>query len=274
MTTAITPLLRTLADAYPPHAARASWDAVVDEASKQRYRGAGETALADQLAQLRQELRGEVVAFHTRLDVKSEGGGDGKQTWTIGIPITLFPKRDQGFVDVKCAMQFDAAAGGQFRVLKALPLEKSDVVAEAALGAELQVEASGKMGAPIALPVGSTVASASAKVYGNAKTKFNYTLRRKTVECAVVRGTGALWRLENTSRPEELAAESHSLAVVIETVGDCSLNAAGYLSAASQVQWLTSSVGRMLENLGDAVHRFFNAGAPVEAYGQWTDILH
>jgi hypothetical protein len=39
------------------------------------------------------------------------------------------------------------------------------------------------------------------------------------------------------------------------------------------VQWLASSVGRFFANLGDSLRKFMNDGAPVEAFGEWRDIL-
>jgi hypothetical protein len=105
------------------------------------------------------------------------------------------------------------------------------------------------------------------------KVDLHYTVRRATVTCEVLNGTGALWRMENPSRPDELSAESHQLALILEAPPGCTLNAAGYFKARSEVQWLSSSVGRLFENLGDAFRKFFNDGAPVEAFGEWHDII-
>jgi hypothetical protein len=269
----VSPLLRKVVQNFPAYDARKMWDETVEELSSARFRGEEASGATEAFARLRAALRGEVVAFHKLLYVVPEGdGAAGARKWRVSIPLTLFPKRDHGFVSVECAVEFEGR-GGEFRVLEALPLDKSDTLAEASMGAELQVEASGKVGAPIALAAGNTVASASVKVYGSAKTNFDYTVKRATVVCEVLHGTGALWRLENPARPEEVAAESHSLEVILETAGDCTLSAAAYLKAASEVQWLSSSVGRIIANLGDTIRRFFGDGAPVEAYGQWADIL-
>ncbi len=273
---AITPLLRDLAAQFPAYDARSLWNEAVDAASSlPRHRGADGEDLADALATLRLAMKGEVVAFHKYLDIKpAEGAAAGSRRWLVRVPLTLFPRRDHGFTRVECALQFAAPRdGGRFRVIDAMPVDRSETLAEAAMGAELQVEASAKAGAPIAIPVGSTVASASAKVYGSGKANFKYTVQRAAVVSEVVGGTGALWRLENPSRPDELAAEGHQLAVVIEADERCSLDAAGYVKAYSEVQWLSSSVTNFLKNLGDTVRRYFAEGAPVEAYGEWRDIL-
>jgi hypothetical protein len=265
------PLLRRFAREHPVHDSRAIWDEAVETAARQRHRGAGDESAGDTIAKLRNKLKGEVVAFHKRLGVAKEG--DSGNRWRVQIPLTLFPKRDQGFTDVECAIEFEAAGGAPFRVVDALPYDKADTLGEASMGAELDVEANAKAGVPLAIPAGSTVASASARIYGTAKANFKYTVQRSTVTCEVTEGTGALWRLENPARPEELAAESHQLAVIIEATPDCVLGAVGLLKARSEVQWLASSAGRLFANLGAAMQKFSNDGAPVEAYGEWRDIL-
>jgi hypothetical protein len=266
----VTPLLRRMAREHPAYPAKQLWDEAVETAGRSRHRGKAETSASATIAQLRNALKGEVVAFHKQLSVAKDGDG---RRWRVQIPLTLFPKRDQGFTDVECAVEFEAPSGASFRVVDALPVDKADTLAEAAMGAELQVEASAKAGAPIPIAVGTTVAAASAKVYGSAKMGMQYSVRRSTVQCEVLKGTGALWRLENPSRPHELAAESHQLAVVLEADPGCVLNAAGYLKASSEVQWLSSSVGRLFENLGESIRKFMNDGAPVEAYGEWREIV-
>lgn len=272
MSQPITPLLRRVAREHPAYDAKQIWDDAVETAVRSRHRGSPEGAAAsDTIARLRNALKGEVIAFHKILGVAKDG--DAANRWRVQIPLTLFPKRDQGFTQVECAVEFEAVGNAPFRVIDALPVDKDETLAEASMGSELQVEASAKAGAPLPIAIGTTVASASAKVYGNAKVNLQYTVRRSTVQCEVLNGTGALWRLENPSKPHELAAESHQLAVILEAGSDCVLNAAGYLKASSEVQWLSSSVGRLFENLGDAWRKFVNDGAPVEAYGEWRDVI-
>jgi len=239
------------------------------------YRSGDNQNAGSVMAALRTRLAGEVVAFHKDLRLTPQPAEHASlRRWQIGIPLTLFPKRNQGFTRVECAMEFAAPNGGVFRVIDAVPVDRSEAVAEAAMGAELQVEASGKAGIPIPLGVADrTVAAASAKVYGRAKTDFKYSVRRAVVTSEVTRGTGALWRLENPSNDEQLAAESHQLSVVVETESGVRLDGAGYLKAYSEVQWLTSALGDLLENLSAAFRKFVAAGAPAEAYGEWADIL-
>lgn len=267
----ISPLLRRVAREHPAYDAKKLWDDAVETAARSRRRGMDDASAGDTIARLRNALKGEVVAFHKLLGVAKEGN-DGNR-WRIQVPLTLFPKRDQGFTHIECGIEFEAVGGAAFRVIDALPYDKSDTMAEAAMGSELQVDASAKAGAPLPIAEGATVASASAKVYGSAKANFKYSVQRATVTCEVLNGTGALWRLENPSRPEELAAEGHQLAVILEAAHDSVINAAGYLKARSEVQWLASSVGRLFSNLGDSFHKFFNDGAPVEAFGEWRDII-
>jgi hypothetical protein len=267
----ITPLLRRVARQHPAYDAKQLWDDAVETAGRDRHRGADGVSAGETIARLRNALKGEVIAFHKLLGVAKEGT-DGNR-WRVLVPLTLFPKRDQGFTDVECGIEFEAEGGAAFRVIEALPFDKADMLAEASMGSELQVEASAKAGAPLPIAIGTTVASASAKVYGTAKVNVKYNVRRPTVECEVLHGTGALWRLQNPSRPEELSAESHQLAVILEASPGTVLNAAGYLKARSEVQWLASSIGRLFANLGDAMHKFLNDGAPVEAFGEWRDVI-
>jgi hypothetical protein len=59
----------------------------------------------------------------------------------------------------------------------------------------------------------------------------------------------------------------------VETEGSPVLNAAAYVKAYSEVQWLTSAAENLLKNLGQAFRKFIASGAPAEAYGEWGDIL-
>jgi hypothetical protein len=273
----VSPALRALTREHPPINSSALWlDALREANSIAEFRsGDGESA-GSVMAKLRSRLAGEIVAFHKLLIATPQKNGDGDQhRWQVAFPLTLFPKRNQGFSRIDCAVEFAAPDGGVFRIVEALPFDRSETVAEAGMGAELQVDANGKAGLPISLGLSErTVASASAKVYGQAKTDFHYTIRRAAVTSEVTHGTGAAWRLENPSNNEQLAAEGHQLSVIVETEGEVRLDVAGYVKAYSEVQWLTSAVGDLLHNLSESVQKFLRSGAPAEAYGEWHDVLH
>jgi hypothetical protein len=275
-TTTFSPALRAVTRAHPAFNRSELWmDALRDAGRMPDFRSGTDETAGSVIAALRSRLAGEIVAFHKLLIVTPQPSTTpSMRRWQIAIPLTLFPKRDQGFTRVECAVEFAAPQGGTFRVIDAVPVDRAETVAEAGMGAELQVEASGKAGVPIPLGVGDrTVASASAKVYGHAKSDFKYSVRRAVVTSEVTRGTGAAWRLENPSDRERLAAESHQLAAIVETEGDVRLDAAGYVKAYSEVQWLTSALGDLLANLSAAFRKFIASGAPAEAFGEWSDLL-
>ena len=276
MTRALSPALRVLASAHPAFDSSSLWKSAIEYAyAMPRHRSAGDDSPGRLLETLKARLEGEVVAFHKSLVVTAQASdASNRARWQIGLPLTLFPKRDEGFTRVECAMELSANRGAFFRVVDALPIDRAETMAEVGMGAELQVEASGKAGAPILLGPGTqTVATASAKVYGHAKSDLRYSLRRATVTSEVTRGTGAAWRLESAGDCERMTAEGHQLTLIVETEGTPVLNAAAYVKAYSEVQWLTSAAGNLIKNLGQVFRKFVAAGAPAEAYGEWEDIL-
>jgi hypothetical protein len=168
MTQGMSPALRVLTSAHPPFDAASLWKGAIDYAyAMPRHRAAGQESPGRLLETLKARLEGEVVAFHRSLVVTPQtSDSESRRRWQIEIPLTLFPKRDEGFTRVECAIELVAERGIFFRVVDALPIDRAETMAEVGIGAELQVDASGKAGAPILLGPGTqTVASASAKVY-------------------------------------------------------------------------------------------------------------
>jgi hypothetical protein len=258
----------------------AMWDHAIEAAwSAPRERG-DEEKPAEKLIRLRKAIEGELVAFHRALEVFPYTGDDlpcpeGARLIRVGVPLTLFPKRDRGFTRVECIVELSAGGDGDApRVLQVLPKDRSEVVATAAMGASLDLDTNVKLGIPLPLPGGSAVSSAAAHVYGKAEAAFVYEARRIFTATEIVGGTGARWRLEDPSRPDRVGVESHQLMMVIAVKnGATALRAAGYLQAYSDTQWLTSSVGGFWQNLAASVRKFFQRGAPVEAYAEWEVTL-
>lgn len=259
------------------------WSSAIDQAfdaAPARGGPKGE-APADRMLRLREALKGEMVAFHDRLVVTPYAGADlphddSMQLWQIGIPLTLFPKRDQGFTGIDCIVELSADGGPDaLRVLKVFPERRTDVLARAEMGGSLDVSTGAKIGVDLPLPPGAALVSkAAAEVYGRAKADFVYEARRVCVESEIVAGTGARWRLEDPSQPERVGVESHQLAIVVGVrAGARPVHAAGLLQAHSDVRWLTASLGSFWRNLTGKVRGFFERGAPVDAYGEWQDIL-
>jgi hypothetical protein len=276
--------LRTLIQQHPPRNAGEVWDSAIEAAldlpSMQRSKTT-EPSPAQKIARLRDQLKGELVAFHERLLIEPYRGddfarSDGETFWTVKVPLTLFPKRDQGFTHVECILELSSEGdAGGFRVLQVLPEGRSDVLARAELGASLDLETNAKLGLslPVA-PEAKVVSTAAAQVYGRASANFVYEARRVCVESEIVAGTGARWRLDDVSKPERVGVESHQLAVVLKVQkGAPPLHAAGFLQAYSETKWITAAVGSVWQNLKDALRKFFKGGAPIEAYGEWRDIL-
>ncbi|HEX5746308.1 MAG TPA: hypothetical protein VFZ09_08690 [Archangium sp.] len=279
----MTPALRSLVTRHPPMDTERLWDEI-SEAAWKLPGSRGEKELpGERVARLRERLHGELIAFHQRLLITPYTRGDmpcapGCALWRVDIPLTLFPKRDQGFSRLECLVEFrtDSERTDCFRVLRLFPEERSTVLAHAEMGGMLALDVGAKVGVPLpVMPGVSLTEEVAARVYGKAVIgPFIYQARRTCVETEVFEGTSARWRLDDTSSPERVGVEGHHLSVVLEVKqGAPSIHAAGYLEAYSDLHWLTATVGGFWQNLKQALRDFFKRGAPVQAYGDWCDIL-
>jgi hypothetical protein len=275
-----TPLENLLAELPPPTDAGAIWNeaivALSQQETKRSARSADQAALA--MATLRDELKKELVAFHETLAVSPRPApeGSGRRVFEVGIPLTLFPRRDHGFTRVECLVKFAAAGGpGKLRVTGLRPEARTELLARAEMGGSLELKAQAKMKLPLPLPAGASVIEAAGEVYGKGQAgTFVYESVRRCVETEIVGGTGARWRLEDPGAPLKVGRESHELAVTLEVAEDAgAVSAAGYLEAHSDVEWLRSSVGSAWESLVERIASWFRRGAPAEAYGAWEDFL-
>ena len=204
------------------------------------------------------------------------GSAGGKQRWDVEIPLTLFPKRDRGFTRVECIIEFRGDAGEipGFRVVELFPGERSMVYAQGVIGGELELNTRVGMKLPVVLPGGVSVLDAQAKVYGQGAAKFEYKAERQCVVAEIVRGTGARWRLDDLQDPKKVGVESHQLKVVLETGPNTPpVHAAGYLNAYSEEQWMTQPISDLMGKLTHNLLKFFQKGAPAEAYAEWQNIL-
>jgi hypothetical protein len=278
----MTRALRELVSQHEPAHSELLLDEAVEAAWRQHPSRAGGPPPGELMERLREQLRGELVAFHQRLLVRPYEASDvsptpGCSLWLVCIPLTLFPKRDQGFSRVECIVDFrtEGDAWDTLRVVKLLPEERGRVMARAELGGELQFEASAQVGLRLPVPPARLAEEVGARLYAKGQVgPFVYEASRMCVETEILQGTGARWRLDDTSSPERVGAESHQLAVVLEVrPGAPRIDAAGYLQAYSDVHWLTQTVGSFWMNLKGALRDFFHNGIPVEAYGEWRDVL-
>ncbi len=266
----------------PPFNGEQLWhDAILEAANLSSVRsGTGET-LAERMSRLKESLKGEMVAFHDRLDVQPHSGEDGKvrpgtEWWDVKIPITLFPKRDQGFARVECLVEFYSSSKApiDFRVIMLAPNNRTRVYATAALGGELELHTAAQLGLSMPLPVGTCTTDAQLKLYGSGKANFSYQVERDCTLAEIVRGVGARWRLEDPQAPRQASSEAHQLQATLEVnEGAQGIHAAGCLQAYSEEKWFTMAVGNILSRLGERARAFFAGGAPVVAYGQWNDFL-
>jgi len=284
MTAALSPELQEILRQHPPSPpADRMWDEAIEQSYSipvARGGGARETP-AERLVRLRDKLKGELVAFHDRLRVEPYKGqelacAEGRRLWLVCVPLTLFPKRDQGFSRLECIVELRSEAVPQgFRVVKTLPEPRAEVVGKVELGAKLEVETSAKLGSRLPLPpVLTLVGDVATEVYGKAQADFTHELRRECVVSEIVEGTGARWRLDDVSHPERVTVEGHQLALIVEaSPAALPLHATGLVQAYSDVRWLTSSLGSLWQSLKGRVFEFFRRGAPLEAYGEWRHIL-
>lgn len=277
------PALRELVAKHPPTDTERLWDEITEAAWKlPKSRGEAELP-GERVARLREKLHGELIAFHKRLVVLPYTAGDmpcapGCALWRVDIPLTLFPRRDQGFARLECLVEFSTDSGRTdcFRVVRLFPEERSTVMAHTEMGAELSLDAGVKVGVPIPAMPGITLTDqVAARVYGNVGVgPFKYEARRTCVETEILEGLSARWRLDDTSAPERVGVEGHQLSVILEVQqGAPPLHAAGYLEAYSDLKFLTATLGGFWQNLKVALRNFFKRGAPVEAYAEWRDVL-
>ncbi|KFA93156.1 hypothetical protein [Archangium violaceum] len=279
----MTPALRSLVARHPPMDTERLWNEISEAAWKMPASRGEKELPGERVARLRERLHGELIAFHQRLRITPYTAGDmpcapGCALWRVDIPLTLFPKRDQGFSRLECLVEFrtDNERTDCFRVLRLFPEERSTVQAHAEMGAALAVDMGAKVGVPLPVMPGLVLTDkVAARVYGKTELgPFIYEARRTCVETEIVEGISARWRLDDTSSPERVGVESHQLSVVLEVKqGAPPLHAAGYLEAYSDMHWLTATVGSFWQNLKQALRDFFKRGAPVEAYADWGDIL-
>ena len=279
----LTPALRRLLTQHPPTDSERLWDEATEAAWRLPSNRAEGPPPGERMARLREQLKGELVAFHKQLRVTPYTGGGlssapGWRLWQVDIPLTLFPKRDQGFSRVECLVEFLAADGQArvLRVLKLMPEERSVVQARAELGGSLQVEANAKLGVRLPVPGLTLSDEVASRLYGQAQVgPLIYEARRMCVETEILEGTAARWRLQHdAASPFRIGAESHQLAVVLEVKqGAPPIDAAGCLEAYSDVHWLTQTVGGFWQNLGATLRNFFKRGAPVSAYAEWPNLF-
>ncbi len=280
----ITRALRHLTAQHPPVDAERLWDEATEAAWRLPSSRAEGPPPGERMARLREQLQGELVAFHKQLRVTPYTGAElssapGWTLWSVAIPLTLFPKRDQGFSRVECIVEFSTAdeQARVLRVLKLSPEERGVVQARAELGGSLQVEASAKLGIKLPVPGLALADDVAARIYGRGQVgPFFYEARRMCVEAENLEGVGARWRLQHdaASPIQGVGAESHQLAVVLEVKqGAPPIDAAGYLEAYSDTHWLTQTVGGFWQNLKEALRNFFKRGAPVSAYAEWRNLL-
>jgi hypothetical protein len=258
----------------------------MDQGDRDRDSRWGKETAADRLARLRDSLKRETAAFHQRLKVCAYQGNEVKATtasrrlWEVGIPLTLFPKRDKGFDLIECIVEFSPYNDhDHVRVVGLLPKARDRVFGQTELGlsGKLQLEVSQAHGVLPEFLCGSAgvdVQDASVKVYG--KTTFHIE-REHYRECVLaenVGGTGARWRLDDPHEQRLVAAEGHQFTAILETEADVGpVHAAGYLEAHSSLRWMTATLGSVWNYFSERLRTFFSRGIPVEAYGEWTDIL-
>jgi hypothetical protein len=288
--TMTTALERLRTETSPVTDAEDLWKSAIRAAKQlpddtRRAAGSGNESPAERLARLREALKGEMVAFHDRLPVVPYAGVElqappGRRLWQVGVPLTLFPRRDRGFDLVDCLVEFAPEhAGEELRVVGVAPRDRERVLATAGagIGGVLQTEASvaqGVLPAAVAQALPLKVQEASARVYGHATVQLARDFYRQCVLAEIVRGTGARWRLDDPHDQRQVAAESHQLTIILEAGESAGpIHGAGYLQAHSTLRWMTATLGNLWESFAEYVRSFFSRGIPVEAYGEWKDIL-
>jgi len=265
-----------------PSDTEALWtEAIVESRSAPTFRSADGGTPTDRIRSLKEKIDKELVAFHDRLVVDAHQGDPaprpGTKLWDVAIPLTLFPKRDRGFSRLECIVELGLDDGdtGAIRVVSLQPEERTKVLAKAEMGAKLELKAKAGTGVEAPLPEGTAVAEAAAEVYGKAEAgAFEYKAERDCVQSEIVAGTGARWRLDDVHDPQQVGLEGHRLGLLLEVEnGTGPIHAAGYLQAYSDTKWLTMTLGAFWREFKKGLRSFFKRGLPVEAYGEWEDIL-
>jgi hypothetical protein len=241
----------------------------------------GSESPGERMKRLRDAVETELVSFHDRLPVTPYDGDQwkaaaGHRLFRVGIPLTLFPKRDHGFSRVECLVQFARGEDERgIRVVEVRPPARSEVLAQLALGARLGARASGEFRLDMPSAAGRSVAEVAQQVYAVADAgPFVHRVVRVCVETEIVRGSGARWRLDDSSDPQRVGVEGHQFEVVLEVApGAAPVSAAGYLQAYSDARWLSRSLGSFLRDFPAALRALFDRGVPLEAYAEWDNIL-
>lgn len=280
MTAALEALLKEIP--APTTDADAMWtEAIAAAVRGPAMRSHSTESPAERMRRMRDALQGEIVAFHDALVVVPYKGElattmPGSALWEVRVPLTLFPRRDQGFscVEVLVELSNDREGDG-LRVLDLLPKARTELVARAEMGGSLELRTKAKLGLPVPLPTGVSVVEAAGEVYAKAETaRFTYQTARTCVLSESVRGRGGRWRLDDPRDRERFGLESHQLSMVLEVApGAAPVHAAGYLQAYSDVAWLSASLGSVWAALGERIRAFFKRGAPAEAYAEWENVV-
>lgn len=255
-------------------------EAIAAAALAEPMRGRDKETPAARMRRLRDQLKGELVAFHDALIVAPYQGDirpttEGAKLWDVQIPLTLFPKRDRGFSRIECLVEFATDGDAGVRVRALLPAARAEVLARAAMGGKLDLKTQGKVGLTVPLPQGETVVEVAGSLYGSVEGgPFVYQARRDCLLTEIVRGTAGRWRLDDARNHDKIGAESHQLGVVLEVAEDAGpVHAAGYLQAYSEMGWLTAELGSVWAALAERIKAFFSRGAPAEAYAQWEGVI-
>jgi hypothetical protein len=168
-------------------------------------------------------------------------------------------------------IDFADDGGRGFRVVGLFPQSRHEILADLQMGTELNLKAQAALTLPLPTADGSSVGEVSARIYGRAEAAVGHRAVRRVVEADIVKGTGARWRLENSSDSLTLEAESHRLGVIAEVSRDIkTITAAGYLEAVSDPQWLTAPISDVFDHIATALRQFLSKGAPLQAYAEWT----
>ena len=118
----------------------------------------------ERLRQFREMIAKELVAFHDTLPVSPYSGdlkpAIGGRLWNVGIPLTLFPKREGGFNRVESIVEFcnDTEENTGLRVVDISPKIRNEVMAQAKMGAKLELKTQAKLGFPLPSVPGISVA--------------------------------------------------------------------------------------------------------------------
>ncbi|MFX0203417.1 MAG: hypothetical protein ACFFCW_45525 [Candidatus Hodarchaeota archaeon] len=262
------------------------WDEAIFQAScasGTRHKPNEETP-GERMRRLREMIEQELVAFHDELIVNPYEGEQqprkGASLWSIGIPLTLFPKRDRGFTRIECIVEFCSENENndnniRIRVISISPEPRSELIAYAKMGANLELKTRAKLRLPLPSASGISIAEVGGSIYGKMETvNMEYKAIRMCVETEIIRGSQARWRLEDPKEPEKFGIESHQLGVILEVENKVvPVDAAGYLQAYSDTRWLTSSLGSFWRDFSGRLKNLFQRGLPTEGYAEWKNVI-